>query len=658
MPSRRVAVNLELEVARYNRGAADALTVTRRVEASIHDLGDEADDTSRDMDQLAANTDLAKRQVDDLGDEARGSARDLAALERQMHQTTAAALAMAAVPSDPWPGSTAGVGDGHGRGATASFAAGGAGAGGAFANAFHGALSTRMFGVPGPLIAGLVAVVAAALPAIGAMIGGAVTGAVGLGGIAGGIAAASKDPAVRRAASEFGPSISTMFFGSGSAFVTPITRSLDILKEGFRDLDLESVFAKVAPFVSMVAAGIADMGREFMPAFGRALDAARPALVILARELPNIGRDLGYMFETIAKSKGTMQGLLAFFHLIEAIFRGTGNVIRWLADRFYDLNQFMFRFLDTLAKIPGPGQDRMKHLRDEVEEFIRSADSAGRVTGDLSVDIFDLGATALSTGDALTQLLQHTRDYYEYVTAQRDTQIALEQGLDDLTEAVKNHGTSLDIDTQAGRDNVRILADLEAQAKRNYEDNVRNGMNTATATILYDQQIKKVQEQAENLGIAEQKTRDLLDAWRQVVEAPNAVLRLQFELSGTLLGEQSGLRLNERRQPNLPEYVPLSTKLRLESRAAGGPVLAGQWYRVNEQRQEFFRPAMDGWVAPLGSPSVAPTGAGGGADFDYDKLAAAMAQVSLHGVAIMDSHAVGELVDARQAAYAAGGPRP
>jgi hypothetical protein len=37
-----------------------------------------------------------------------------------------------------------------------------------------------------------------------------------------------------------------------------------------------------------------------------------------------------------------------------------------------------------------------------------------------------------------------------------------------------------------------------------------------------------------------------------------------------------------------------------DPKAAGGPVSAGEWYRVNETNQEYFRPSMSGSVIPMG----------------------------------------------------------
>ena len=52
--------------------------------------------------------------------------------------------------------------------------------------------------------------------------------------------------------------------------------------------------------------------------------------------------------------------------------------------------------------------------------------------------------------------------------------------------------------------------------------------------------------------------------------------------------------------------------LGIQGRASGGPVKAGQMYRVNERGMEFFQPATDGRVIPLGYGNT-PSESGGAA---------------------------------------------
>jgi len=49
-----------------------------------------------------------------------------------------------------------------------------------------------------------------------------------------------------------------------------------------------------------------------------------------------------------------------------------------------------------------------------------------------------------------------------------------------------------------------------------------------------------------------------------------------------------------------PQYLPSGGLIRAGTHAGGGDISAGMLYRVNETRQEYFRPSMSGTVLPLG----------------------------------------------------------
>src|SRR6185503_4359009 len=159
-------------------------------------------------------------------------------------------------------------------------------------------------------LGGLVAFAAAAAPTIGAMIAGAVTGAVGLGGIAGGIFAASRDPGVERAWQQFASNVSSKFFQMGSNFAEPLVNAAGTMERAFDNLDLKGLFDKAAPYIDDLSEGLAGFAKNLGIGLSKAMDVAGPALEILGRELPDIGDALGYMFSKMAESKGTLQGFL------------------------------------------------------------------------------------------------------------------------------------------------------------------------------------------------------------------------------------------------------------------------------------------------------------------------------------------------------------
>ncbi|MGE5827547.1 MAG: hypothetical protein ACM30G_04180, partial [Micromonosporaceae bacterium] len=84
---------------------------------------------------------------------------------------------------------------------------------------------------------------------------------------------------------------------------------------------------------------------------------------------------------------------------------------------------------------------------------------------------------------------------------------------------------------------------------------------------------------------------------------------------------------------------------RLPGRAAGGPVLADRWYRVDEQQPEryrAFRPSADGWVGPLSQ------GGASGTQIDYAQLADAIVSAFHNSPIELDGDAVTTAVTRRQ----------
>jgi hypothetical protein len=633
MARRKVTVELELEVARANRSSAELAATLRGTKAQLEEFGDEADDASRDLDQLAANATVAKTRVDDFGDEARGSARDLEILDAKIKATEL---------------SVRRLGVAFARGGDESVGKqlndersmlgqlkrlrkelddltprddGGKGFLGGVAKSFKGLDFSQMVGeMRGQMIAVLVLMVAAALPTIGAMIAGTVTTAIGGATIAGAIVAASKNDQVRSAAGEFGKTISGMFFGAGNSFiiVQAILDSLAILKDGFRDLHLTDTFEIVAPYIEVMAKSLADAGRVFMPQFNAALSAGRPALGIFARDLPSVVGALGTMFRTMAESKGTLEGVHFIMTFLKNTFVAFGNTVAWLGNRFHDAYDFVAKFSGAVEDLKIPlVSPAFRWLNDQIERFIADSEIGTTTSANLSRQVTVMSGVLKTTADRAKEL---NDEYERQYQLQRDLitgNIDYEQALDDLGKQINDNGTSLDVHTQTGRDNQRmLLAGVEA-AKRWREEMIASKMDTATANAIYQDNIDKLIAQAKAYGLDEAQVRAFIAALGSVPPVTTAQLLLEMESHGVLPGEHSGPRSGDNPDFNT-DYVPPDAETAARAaraegrRAAGGPVLAGRLYSVNEQRPEYFRPAMDGWVMPLGQ-STPSGGSSGGA---------------------------------------------
>lgn len=441
-------------------------------------------------------------------------------------------------------------------------------------------ITDALGGLPSKLKgAGITAGVAfalAAAPAVGAVLAGAVTGAVGAGGIAGGIAAASRDPAVRSAAADFSTAISSEFFSSGSAFVGPVIESLDILEGAFSDLNLGSSFARVAPYVTEVAEGIAGLGREFMPGFNRALDQAGPALSILAKELPDIGDAAGYMLQRIAESEGALEGLEFVLRGLEVGIIATGNAIGWLSDRFASMLVFEAKAAGIMEDIPGPFQDNWARLNDEIESFIRESQGAGsaasgalipvRALADEGLEI--LAGTAQRAADRADRLNDELNELWDNSMSAAQAADTYEGAIDDLTESLDENGRTIDINTEKGRENRKAFRDAISTAQDLRQANIDNGMPIAAANKLYNDQIKAI----EGIGAKARVTIKDLEAI-----AGNYKVVVDFHTKGSL---------------------PHQASVKFERFAAGGTPPTNAPYWVGEQGPELRFDRQPGYIMP------------------------------------------------------------
>ncbi len=455
----------------------------------------------------------------------------------------------------------------------------------------------------GVLIPALIGAAVLIAPALGAIIAGAVTGVVGLGGVAGGLFAASKDPKVRAAASDLGHHISEVFFASGSSFVGPIQQAAVMLKHDFDSLDLKSTFALAAPYVTEFAMGIGGIATDFMPGFNQALAKGKPAIDLFASRLPEIGKDLGDMLSKMAGSKGTLEGVNSLFNLISGTIHITGTSIAWLGDRYHDFNQAAAGTNEFIAKVYsliGDKQnaaafqetaDEFKNLDDVAQQgaiHFQTVAGAEKYNAAITAQMGDAAAEAAAKVKELDDV---TRSLFGTENSLADANLAVAQGFLDLqTNLVKGKKNWSD-NTQAGIDNQKMLQQqIEAIQRR--RDAAVEAAGTDKAAI--DAANKKYQEQLDLI----------LDIGRKAGDTQAALDKLagNYNINVVVNTIQHGVEVAA------GIIASALSQVGIQKRASGGPVMAGQPYVVGDGgRPELFVPSQNGYIMPN-----VPTGGGGG----------------------------------------------
>jgi len=374
------------------------------------------------------------------------------------------------------------------------------------------------------LIGGIGALVAAAAPALGAMIGGLISGAVVTVGLAGGIAAATKDAGVRAAAKDFGQTVSREFFASGDSFVGPVRQALGGLKKDFQSLDLAGTFERAAPFVGEFAGGIGDLFKNLMPGFNKVMDRAGPFVEELADGLGDLGGALGTMMDDMSSSEGAVEGLELLFRLLNGTLIGLGKTVNFLSDAWDLYTDVMAGVSGFMEDIPAWLQGPMQQFWQQTNNTMESMNQAGKDAAE-GIDAFS-GAAGSAAGPvnglaaAMRGVNTEFDKYFNMQAALDDTTIAMKKAFLDFGETLKENGKHWEGNTEAGLENQAALRDVvdAIKAKRDAEIAASDGSVAAIEEInrKYNASIEKLRKMASEAGITKAMFENLAGSYKVV----------------------------------------------------------------------------------------------------------------------------------------------
>lgn len=453
------------------------------------------------------------------------------------------------------------------------------------------------------LIAGAVTAAAEVGPLIVGAIGGAITTAVGAGGIAVGLIGAARDPAVKAAISVFGSELSDEFTAIGKPFVRPFQDALAILSQDVKSLRLSDVFADAAPAVTGLAHAVGDFAKNIMPGFDKALQRSPAYMEQLDQSLSLLGASVGGFLDDVSASPGDLQALRQALDVTSATIGVLGKVVAEAGTAWHDLNAAWAAWYHIVAAVT-PGK-----LGDVLEDLANRLDDYGKI-GDHAIATTDLfGATVGATAQPL-QTMGTNADLATAATgalgrALSDTQqaflgfmgadISAEQALDDFAKSVHDNGRTLDVHSQAGRDNLRILDELARSAAQAADATFKQTGSVQKAQQTYEGFRKELYNLLIQMHYTKEEAQKLVDQWLGM-----------DGLTATLTVKVKVKKEGEASFADLPKvsFGPAPA----QHRAGGGSVMAGVPYDINERAgKEVYFPAA-GRVAPA---SLAPAWGGG-----------------------------------------------
>ena len=482
--------------------------------------------------------------------------------------------------------------------------------------------------VLGPIaVAGLVAAVAAALPAVNALL----LSTAGLGGIALGVVGQLHDPAVKTAFTDLGHDLQSALADATRSFAGPLEAAAHILtadlKSALGTIDFSALSRAVVP----LANGLGMLVREMMPGFNEMLKAAEPILEQFAALMPEIGHAVSDMFADFADGgQGAIEGLRTIVILLVGMLEGTGMIV----DAFSHLYQWGIAVEDTLAgwvtQVAAlsnlPGLAIFAKISSTLD-LIRGGEHTVQQFGRSFYEVADAGRiSAISVGafaDAVSHMATVSHDAAKSAKHLFDQLMGVDQGtlgwntsMTSLHDTLAKNVRTLDEHTKAGQENVGAILSAVTANMQLYQAQVAAGMSSADAARQYDVNEQALERQLRALGYNQQAIDGIVGKYRTIPDAANSAATTMQHMADAVNNLDDTLRTLF----NLPNHKDITVGIHtvisgvgasaigsvasaalagLGHRAQGGPVKAGVPYVVGDGgRPELFVPNSDGYVMP------------------------------------------------------------
>lgn len=444
----------------------------------------------------------------------------------------------------------------------------------------------------GILVTGLAAIIIGAAPAIAQALQASFVTAFGLAGIGAGIAlAVSQSSEIQEAGKALGARLLDGLQTAATPFITPILQSLDILGRRFEHIlpTIAQGFAAIAPHVRNLAVGIADFASNLMPGFLAALQNSGPAVDELSRQLANLGTTLSDAFKSLSDDpKTTIEGLRLLFGLLNVTIAGTVHVIDLLSKawRLYinvvDEASSKLSLFGPLAIIV---QEGVQKLRRGVEETTPATDAYG----DALLKVGEGASYAAVQGNGLVETL---REVWSVQLQVSNSAIAFEEAIDGVTESFKDNKKNIDINTEAGRENVSQVNQSIDAAIREHEAQIAAGAGIEEANKAYSNRIARLRETLRQAGLTEGQIDSLIGAYEKV--PPSLTTNVSVPgLPGAITGMQALARAQREIARDILINVRASTPGGIGGRAEGGVITKPELSWIGEAGPEAVVPLTD-----------------------------------------------------------------
>lgn len=327
--------------------------------------------------------------------------------------------------------------------------------------------------LPAQMKAGLVVGASAGVAYLAAATEGAILAGIGAGAIGGTILIAAQNEKVKQQYSVLGQQIMLKLKDAGKPMTEQLLASVPQLSAAFdRELPgIQRIMARAAQDFAPVLKGALDAVHEIMPSIERAAQVGGKILGNLAGQLPALAGAVGNLLDAFSDS-----GRGANAALMELVMN-----VRVLIQSMALLAQAAGPALNTIGRVME--LMGMVDSRSHVLTTLATAQERAAMSAGMSASSYDeLSRSLGNTANMARQLQDNFDSLFGTEMGVQQANLAVNMGMQQLNETIKNNKKTLDQSTEAGAQNAQGILNQVDLLNRKREADIAAGNGTAAAT--------------------------------------------------------------------------------------------------------------------------------------------------------------------------------
>lgn len=381
--------------------------------------------------------------------------------------------------------------------------------------------------IKGGIIAGGVAGAAILGPLMVGMLEGTVLAGVGAGVIGLTALIASQNEKVKQQYGILGDYVMTKLKTAAEPMTTRLLDAVPQLTKAFdREMPIISrIMAQAATDFGPILSGTINAIHAILPSLERAAKSGGMVLAGIFSKLPMFTAAVGGLLDAFSDGAG---GASASLQALLVTLTATVRVMEFMARTTVPALDALGAGLEFIGASDAPHQ--LTTLATESERAAHAAQIAGQSYEDLAQS---LGNTA-----NMARQVQSNFDALFATTMNVDqANLALKQGVLDLTESVKQNGTTLDQNTQKGVNNVGMIQQQIQNLDKKRQADIAAGNGTVEATnqanAAYASNVASLRALLINLGFAASAVDALIGKYAAIPKQISTTITTVFRTIGS-----------------------------------------------------------------------------------------------------------------------------